>query len=85
MIKVMIVKGRPIGATIVGPQAGELISFWALAITNRLKMGQIAMTVLPYPTLAEVNKRAAGAYFSPKLFENPRLKRIVGLIQRFLP
>ena len=85
MIKVMVHKGRPIGATIVGPQAGELISFWALAIANKLKMGQVAMTVLPYPTLSEVNKRAAGAYFSPRLFENPRVKRIVGFVQRWLP
>ena len=85
LIKVMVVKGRPVGVSIVGPQAGELISFWALAIANRLKMGQIAMSVLPYPTLSEVNKRAAGAYFAPRLFENPRLKRIVGLIQRFVP
>ncbi len=85
LIKVMVVKGRPVGVSIVGPQAGELISFWALAIANRLKMGAIAMSVLPYPTLSEVNKRAAGAYFAPRLFENTRLKRIVGLIQRIVP
>ena len=85
LIKVMVVKGRPVGVSIVGPQAGELISFWALAIANRLKMGAIAMSVLPYPTLSEVNKRAAGAYFAPRLFENARLKRIVGLIQRIVP
>ena len=36
--KVMVVRGRPIGATIVGPQAGELIQIWALAIAARLKM-----------------------------------------------
>ena len=85
LIKVMIVKNRPVGASIVGPHAGELISFWSLAIANRMKMGQIASAVVPYPTLAEVNKRAAGAYFAPKLFENPRLRRIVGFIQRWLP
>ncbi len=85
LIKVMVVKSRPVGVSIVGPQAGELIGLWAMAIVNRLKMGQIAATVLPYPTLSEVSKRAAGAYFSPALFDNPRLKRIVGLVQRFLP
>lgn len=85
LIKVMIVKGRPIGATIVGAQAGELIGLWALAIASGLKMGAIAGTVLPYPTLGEVSKRAAGAYFSPKLFANPLVKRVVGLVQRYLP
>ena len=34
----MVVKGKPVGATIVGPQAGELIQLWALAIANGLKM-----------------------------------------------
>lgn len=84
-IKVMVVKGRPVGASIVGAQAGELIGLWAMAIANRLKMTAIANTVLPYPTLGEVNKRAAGAYFSPRLFDSPVVKTVVGLVQRFLP
>ena len=84
-IKVMVVKGRPVGASILGAQAGELIGLWAMAISNRMKMSAIAATVLPYPTLGEVNKRAAGAYFSPKLFESPVVKSVVGLVQRFLP
>jgi pyruvate/2-oxoglutarate dehydrogenase complex dihydrolipoamide dehydrogenase (E3) component len=83
--KVMVVKGRPIGATIAGAQAGELIGLWAMAIASKLKMGAVAGTVLPYPTLGEVSKRAAGAYFSPTLFDSPMLKRVVGLVQRYLP
>ncbi|MBO6789939.1 MAG: FAD-dependent oxidoreductase [Dinoroseobacter sp.] len=83
LIKVMVVKGKPIGVSIVGAQAGELIGMWAMAIANGLKMSAIANTVLPYPTVSEVNKRAASAYFTPKLFENPWVKRIVRLVQRF--
>ncbi len=84
-IKVMVVKGRPIGATIVGHQAGEHVGLWSLALVNRLKMSQIAAMVSPYPTFGEVNKRAAGAYFTPRLFESPWVKRVVGLVQRWLP
>jgi pyruvate/2-oxoglutarate dehydrogenase complex dihydrolipoamide dehydrogenase (E3) component len=84
-IKVMVVGGRPVGASIVGAGAGDLIGVWALAIANRLKMSQVAGMVAPYPTLGEVNKRAAGAYFSPRLFENDTVKRVVGLVQRYLP
>lgn len=84
-ISVMVVRGRPVGATIVGPGAGELIGIWALALANRMKMSAIAGTILPYPTLNEVSKRAAGAYFSPQLFDNAWVKRVVGLVQRFLP
>lgn len=85
LIKVMVFKGRPVGASIAGPMAGELIGLWAMAIANRLKMSAVANTVLPYPTVSEVNKRAAGAYFSPRLFESDTVKRIVGLVQRWLP
>jgi pyruvate/2-oxoglutarate dehydrogenase complex dihydrolipoamide dehydrogenase (E3) component len=85
LLKVMVAKGRPVGASIVGPQAGELIALWALAIANRMKMGQIAGMVAPYPTLGEISKRAAGAYFTPSLFDSPRVKGIVGLVQRWLP
>lgn len=84
-IKVMVVKGRPIGASIVGYQAGELINLWALALANNMKMSQIAAMVAPYPTIGEINKRAAGAYFTPRLFDNPTVKRVVGFIQRFIP
>lgn len=85
LIKLMVVKGRPVGVSICGPQAGELIGVWSLAIAARLKLGAVAGMVLPYPTLGEVSKRAAGAYFSPKLFDNPWVKRAVRLVQRFLP
>jgi len=85
LIKVMVVKGRPVGASIAGPMAGELIGMWAMAIANNLKMSAVANTVLPYPTVSEVNKRAAGAYFSPRLFESDMVKRVVGLVQRWLP
>ena len=85
LIKVMVVKGRPIGVSIVGHQAGELINVWALAIANRLKMAQISAMVSPYPTVAELNKRAAGAYFTPRLFDNPTLKKVVQAVQKWLP
>lgn len=84
-IKVMVVRGRPVGVSIVGHQAGELINLWALVMANRLKMGQVAGMVSPYPTIGEVNKRAAGAYFAPRLFDNRMVKRVVGLVQRWLP
>ncbi|MHA1127970.1 MAG: dihydrolipoyl dehydrogenase family protein [Alphaproteobacteria bacterium] len=83
LIKVMVLKGKPIGASIVGTQAGELIQTWALVIANGLKIGAVAAMVAPYPTLGEINKRVAGAYYTPRLFENPRLKAVVRFVQRF--
>jgi pyruvate/2-oxoglutarate dehydrogenase complex dihydrolipoamide dehydrogenase (E3) component len=77
-------KGKILGATIVGPQAGELIGTWGLAISSGLKIGAIAGAVLPYPTLSEISKRAAGSYYTPKLFSSTT-RRVVSFVQRFLP
>jgi pyruvate/2-oxoglutarate dehydrogenase complex dihydrolipoamide dehydrogenase (E3) component len=77
-------KGRILGATIVGPRAGELIGAWGLAISANLRIGAVASAMLPYPTLSEVSKRAAGSYYTPKLF-GPLTRRIVGIVQRILP
>jgi pyruvate/2-oxoglutarate dehydrogenase complex dihydrolipoamide dehydrogenase (E3) component len=84
LIKVMVLKGKPIGASIVGTQAGELIQTWALVIANGLKIGAVAAMVAPYPTLGEINKRVAGQYYAPRLFESARVKRIVRFVQRYL-
>lgn len=85
LLKVMVVKGRPVGASIAGAQAGELIGTWALALSAGLRMSDLAGMVVPYPTIGELNKRVAGTYFSPRLFENETVKRIVRLVQRWLP
>ena len=84
-VKVMVLRGRPIGVTAVGHGAGEVIGLWSLAISQRLKLSAVAGMVLPYPTYGEASKRAAGAYFSPKLFDSPMVKRVVRLVQRWLP
>ena len=52
-------KGKIVGATIVGAQAGELIGMWALAIAQGLNIRAFTGVVLPYPTLSELGKRAA--------------------------
>ena len=77
LIKVSVVKGKPVGASIVGASAGEQISLWALALSKGLKISDMAGFVAPYPTLHEVSKRAAGSYYTPRLFESDRVKTIV--------
>ena len=74
-------RGRVLGASICGPQAGELIGMWGLAIQQRLKIGAVATWLAPYPTLGEVNKRAAGSYYTPSLFSE-RTRRLVRLLLR---
>ncbi len=74
-------RGKILGATLVGRHAGELLQPWILAISQGLKISAMAGMIAPYPTLGEINKRAAGAYFTETLF-GPRTRRVVGLLQR---
>lgn len=74
-------RGRILGATIVAPQAGELIQPWCLAIAKRLKIAALAGFVPPYPTLGEASKRAAGSYFTETLF-GPRTRGLVRFLAR---
>jgi len=61
-------KGNPIGIQILGPQAGELVSEWVAVLNGDVKLSTLAGAVHPYPTLAEINKRVVGNYFSGKIF-----------------
>jgi pyruvate/2-oxoglutarate dehydrogenase complex dihydrolipoamide dehydrogenase (E3) component len=74
--------GRIVGATILGAGAGDLILPWALAISQKLKIGAMANLIVPYPTRGEAGKRAAGAYYTPTLF-SPRTRRLVRFLARF--
>ncbi len=75
-------KGKILGATIVGSQAGELISMWTLAIAQGLNIRALTGVVVPYPTLSEIGKRAAIDYFTPSL-TSPWVRRIITWLRLF--
>lgn len=75
-------KGKIVGVTIVGAQAGELISMWTLAIAQKLNIRVMLDVVMPYPTLSEIGKRAAIDYFTPGL-TSPWLRRIITWLRVF--
>jgi pyruvate/2-oxoglutarate dehydrogenase complex dihydrolipoamide dehydrogenase (E3) component len=74
--------GQILGATIVGAQASESIALWALALGQRLPIGAMAGLIAPYPSYAEVGKRAAITYFMRGL-TSARVRRIIGWLRRF--
>jgi pyruvate/2-oxoglutarate dehydrogenase complex dihydrolipoamide dehydrogenase (E3) component len=61
-------KEKPIGVQILGPHAGELLSEWVAVLNGKVKLSTLASSVHPYPTISEINKKVAGAFFSPKIF-----------------
>ncbi len=61
-------RGKPLGVQILGPQAGELLSEWIAVMNGGVKLSTMASAVHTYPTLAEINKKVVGNYFSGKIF-----------------
>ena len=79
-MKVLTVPGRDriLGATIVGTQGGDLLAEFVLAMRHGLGLNKILGTIHTYPTLAEANKYAAGAW---KKAHAP--ERILRWLQRY--
>jgi pyruvate/2-oxoglutarate dehydrogenase complex dihydrolipoamide dehydrogenase (E3) component len=75
-------RGRVLGVTVVGAQAGELLAPWCLARARGLKLSALAGAMLPYPTLSELGKGAAGQFYAAKLF-SPAIRSLVRVLRRF--
>ena len=71
-------KDRILGVTIVGAHAGELIAEYVLAMKHGIGLNKILGTIHIYPTLAEANKYAAGAW---KRAHAP--EKLLGWVARF--
>lgn len=83
MAKIVVGKGgKVLGASIIGRHAGDLIGPWALVIANGIKIKAFTNMIAPYPTLGEISKRAAGAYYTPTLF-SPRTRLLIRLLSVF--
>ena len=83
MVKIVTHKnGRILGASILAPNAGEMILAWVLAISSKQKIGKMASLIAPYPTFGDASKQAAGRFFTDKLF-SPRTRRIVKFLLRW--
>jgi pyruvate/2-oxoglutarate dehydrogenase complex dihydrolipoamide dehydrogenase (E3) component len=76
--QVVVRKGTDLllGAMVVGPGAGDLISEAALAMQHGLGLAQLAATVHPYPTRAEIWRKVADAWSRTRL--TPMTRRVLG-------
>lgn len=73
-IKVHAVKGRIVGATMVGEHAGDLISEISVAIRAGMKLSALSGVIHPYPTAAEAIQRLGDAYNKTRF--TPFLRKI---------
>lgn len=76
LIKILInKKGKILGVSILGDNAGELLSEYTLAMNHGLKIQDIYNTIHPYPVLSELNKFAAGEHM--KTLFSPLMKKFL--------
>jgi pyruvate/2-oxoglutarate dehydrogenase complex dihydrolipoamide dehydrogenase (E3) component len=69
LVKVHLRKGTDqiVGATIVAPNAGDMISEITLAMTHGLGLKKVGSTIHPYPTQAEAIRRVGDLYNRTRL------------------
>ena len=70
--------GQLLGATIVAAHAGDLLTYFTLAMVSGKGLGMLASPVYPYPTQSEVIKKIAGVYLQTKL--TPGVKQLLSRI-----
>ncbi|MBD2182756.1 dihydrolipoyl dehydrogenase family protein [Aerosakkonema funiforme] len=69
--------GVILGAHLVGPSAGELIHEIVLAMSHKLKVSALSSIIHIYPTLAEINSKAALQLTKQKYAKNQKLQTIL--------
>lgn len=74
-------RGKVLGVTIVGRNAGDHIHVVSLALSAGLKLSKLTGMIAPYPTRGEIAKRLAGQWYAPALFA-PMTRRIVSILKR---
>jgi pyruvate/2-oxoglutarate dehydrogenase complex dihydrolipoamide dehydrogenase (E3) component len=75
-------RGDLVGATIVGPGAGEMITPYALAISRRMHLSAFAAPMFPHPSRAEIGQQAALAGLGGGL-TSPWVRRIIAAMRWF--
>jgi len=82
-VKVLTVPGRDriLGATIVGAHAAELLAEFVLAMKQGIGLNKLLGTIHTYPTMAEANKMAAGAW--KRAHQPERLLKVVEALHRW--
>lgn len=75
-------KERIIGAQIAAAHAGDLLLPQLFAVSGSWKIGKLMGPIVPYPTMGELHRKAAGDHMGPKLF-NPRIRGILKRLYRY--
>lgn len=74
--------GRLLGGDLVGAQAGEIINLLSLALSKKMTMKDLAGFIAPYPTLAELVRRAAISYYA-EVPKKAWIRSVINMLRKF--
>ena len=76
LVKIHVRKGSDeiLGATIVGPHAGDMISEVSVAMRAGMGLGTLASVIHPYPTAAEAIRQCGDAFNRTRL--TPTVRKV---------
>jgi pyruvate/2-oxoglutarate dehydrogenase complex dihydrolipoamide dehydrogenase (E3) component len=75
-------RGKILGCSIVGANAGEMINIYALALARGMTVRDIASYIPPYPTMSEIGKRASITYFAGAT-RKPIVRKLIRFLRMF--
>jgi pyruvate/2-oxoglutarate dehydrogenase complex dihydrolipoamide dehydrogenase (E3) component len=82
--RLLIRKGRLVGASLIAPQAGELIHELALAMRVNARTRDITELIHAYPTYAQIHRRTINRRYA-HLLQSRRLRLLAWIMNRLLP
>ena len=75
-------RGKILGASVVGEEAGNLIQIIQVAMKNGVKLSGLAQHVAPYPTRGDAVRAAASAFYTDVVFSD-KTRKLAGFWTRF--
>jgi pyruvate/2-oxoglutarate dehydrogenase complex dihydrolipoamide dehydrogenase (E3) component len=82
--RILISKGRILGASLIGAHAGELIHELALAMQVNAKAKTLSRLVHAYPTYAQIHRRTINTSYAG-LLQSKKVRLLVWLLNRLIP
>ena len=67
-VKLVQARGRVVGVTILGANAGELLLPWSMVMRGKASRWALSEAVVPYPTRSELSQAAAFSGYEARLF-----------------
>jgi len=84
MARLLLHRGRLLGATLLAPRAGELIHELALAMHLRVRVKELSALIHAYPSHAQLLRRTVNRHYA-HLLQSRRVRVLTWVLHRLLP